>query len=149
MLYSITLAQKEPFISKHAGEEMIDLLGGSFEIPPEYRGDIVPVDPDYECRLDLIANVVYGDDLHADLLFHLNGPSDIFSINNDDYLIFPDLGSLDEFNREPQAIWSERERELKRQRPKVKTKLDKRKPNEAILGDKRFNIDPQAGIITY
>lgn len=149
MLYSVTLANKESFLSKRTNEEMIDLLGDTFEVPKQYMGDIVKVDPGYDARLDLIADVVYGDDMYADLLMHLNGPSDPLSISENDYLIFPMMGSLDEFNRQPKAIWSEKTRSMRALMPKVKTKTTKRKPNEAILGDKRFNIDPQSKVIIY
>lgn len=149
MLYSRNLAQKETFHSEYLDEDIVDLLGGTFEIPESYACNVVPCDPGYEARMDLIADTIYGDDIYMDLLTKLNGPSNPFEVNDDIYLIFPGLGELDKFNRKPAEAWSEEKLSRVAARPKAKTKNEKRKPNEAVIGDKRFNIDPVSKIIVY
>lgn len=149
MLYSTNLAKKETFHSDYLGEDIIDLLGGTFEIPNTYSCDVVPVEPGYEGRMDLIAQAVYGDDLYMDVIQRLNGPSNPFEIDEDVYIILPTIAELDSFVQTPSDAWSEAKLSQAATKPKPKTKNEKRKPNQAVVGDKRFNIDAQSKIIIY
>lgn len=149
MLYSTNFSKKETFHSSYLGEDMIDLLGGTFQIPDTYQGDVVPVEPGFESRMDLVALEVYGDDIYADLLSRLNGPSNSMVLNEGDYLILPSLNDLDKFFQIPSEDWSESKNSAQSKRPKAKTKNTKRKPNEAVIGDKRFNVDAQSKIVVY
>lgn len=149
MLYSVNLAQKETFFSQYAQEEMVDLLGGTFGVPVSYRCSIVPVDPGYEARTDLISKDVYGDDISADLIVKINGPSDPFEVNEGQYIALPSPGDTDRFIGTPEKAFSEAAITAASSRPKAKAKRDKRKPNEAVLGDSRFNIDIQSSVVVY
>lgn len=149
MLYSVNLAKKEVFHSDYLDEDIIDLLGGTFQVPDQFQCDVVPVEPGYEARMDLIAQEVYGDDLYADTLSRLNGPANPFEITDDLYLMLPSYENLSDFNVNPSESWSEAKITKSAKRPKPKTKNEKRKPNQAIVGSKRFNIDAQSKIIVY
>lgn len=149
MLYSANLAKKEIFHSDYLNEDIVDLLGGSFQIPNSYQCDIVPVESGFEARMDLIAQEVYGDDIYADIISRLNGPANPFEVDEDDYLILPYTDKLEDFIQEPSSEWSESRIKLEAKKPKAKVKNEKRKPNEAVIGDKRFNIDTQSKIIVY
>lgn len=99
--------------------------------------------------MDLISQEVYGDDLYADTLSRLNGPANPFEITDDLYLMLPSYENLSDFNVNPSESWSEAKITKSAKRPKPKTKNEKRKPNQAIVGSKRFNIDAQSKIIVY
>lgn len=149
MLFSPSLARKETFHSDYLDEEIVDLLGGTFEIPASYACSITPIDAGYEGRVDLIADVLYGDDMYADVVLHLNGPGNPFEFNKDQNIIVPNQDEVGEFFQAPSKAWSEKYLAAKESRPKPKARSEKRKPNEAVIGDKRFNIDPQSKIIIY
>lgn len=149
MLYSMNLAKKETFHSDYLDEDLVDLLGGTFVIPESYQGDVVPVEPGYEGRMDLISLEVYGDDMYADILGRLNGPSNPLEVNEGLYMVLPGMAELDKFIQKPAEAWSEARQSANSKRPKAKTRNAKRKPNEAVVGDKRFNIDAQSKIVIY
>lgn len=149
MLFSTTLSKKETYKSDYLGEEIVDLLGKSFEIPNKYALDVIPVEPDYDARMDLVAYEVYGDDMYADLLGKLNGTGNPFEVVEGQKLILPGLDNLLDFNQEPSKLWSEQYINDVETRPRPKLKTEKRKPNEAVVGDKRFNIDIVSKIIIY
>lgn len=149
MLFSLSLAKKEMYYSKYADEEMVDLLGSSFEIPNSYQCQVIPIDPGYEGRMDLIADTIYNDELYGDMLNHLNGPGNPFEVTEGQNIIVPALDSLMDFYQEPAKAWSEQHINAQQNRPKPKARNEKRKPNEAVIGDKRFNIDPLSKIIVY
>jgi hypothetical protein len=44
---------------------------------------------------------------------------------------------------------AESEEKLDKAKPIAKQKNQKRKPNEAIIGDKRFKIDKTRGVVIY
>lgn len=149
MLFSPSLARKETFHSDYLNEEIVDLLGGTFEIPTSYACSVTPIDAGYEGRVDLIADVLYGDDMYADVVLRLNGPGNPFEFNKDQNIIVPNQDEVGEFFQTPAKAWSEKHLAAKESRPKPKARSEKRKPNEAVIGDKRFNIDPQSKIIIY
>lgn len=149
MLFSPSLARKESFHSDYLDEDIIDLLGGTFEIPSSYQCTVMPIDIGYEARVDLISDTLYGDDMYADVVLRLNGPGNPFEFNKDQNIIVPTHDELNEFFQVPSKAWSEKRLAAKESKPKAKARSEKRKPNEAIVGDKRFNIDPQSKIIIY
>lgn len=149
MLFSPSLARKESFHSEYLNEDIIDLLGGTFNIPSSYACSVTTIDPGYEGRIDLISDVLYGDDMYADIVLHLNGPGNPFEFNAEQNIIVPASDEVEEFFQEPSKAWSEHRIAANEYRPKPKARSEKRKPNEAVIGDKRFNIDPQSKIIIY
>lgn len=149
MLFSPSLARKETFHSDYLDEDIVDLLGGSFVVPTNYPCSIMAVESGYEGRIDLISDAIYGDDMYADIITRLNGPGNPFEINSEQNLLVPGQDAVGEFFQEPSKAWSERYLAAKESRPKPKTRSEKRKPNEAVVGDRRFNIDKQSKIIIY
>ena len=147
MIYSQTLGRKEIIYSEYLETEIVDLLGNTFNIPESYQCDVVPVEDGFECRPDLISDDIYGDEMYADILTKLNGPSNPFELSNTQHIILPSVDSVTNFIQNPNTDWSTPERDTTR--PKAKARHEKRKPNEAVVGDKRFNIDPQSKIIIY
>lgn len=149
MLFSPSLARKETFHSEYLDEDIIDLLGGSFNVPESYACSVTPIDPGFDGRPDLIADEIYGDDMFADIIVHLNGTGNPFEMCEGQYLIVPSQDSVEEFFVSPAKEWSEQYLAAREAKPKPKARSEKRKPNEAVIGDKRFNIDPQSKIIIY
>lgn len=149
MLFSPSLARKETYHSEYLNEDIVDLLGGSFTIPKSYACSVMPIESGYEGRIDLISDVLYGDDMYADIVLHLNGPGNPFEFNADQNIIAPAMDTVGDFFQEPSKAWSEQYMAAKESRPKPKSRSEKRKPNEAVVGDKRFNIDKQSKIIIY
>lgn len=149
MLNSLVQSRKETFFSKYLEEEIVDLLGKTFQVPQEYSYEVINVDPGYECRYDLISKDIYQDDMYADIIMKLNGPSNPFEINEDMYIIVPTFESVNDFTVKPNKSWNLDEDSLSKYKPKAKSKTEKRKPNEAVLGDKRFNIDVNSKIVVY
>lgn len=149
MLFSPSLARKESFHSEYLDEDIIDLLGSTFEIPYSYACSITSIDAGYEGRVDLIADTLYGDDMYADTILHLNGPGNPFEFNTGQNIIVPAHDEVGEFFQYPSKAWSEQRLASQDSKPKPKARSEKRKPNEAVIGDKRFNIDPQSKIIIY
>lgn len=149
MLFSPSLARKETYHSKYLDEDIIDLLGGSFTVPSSYACSIMQIDPGYEGRADLISETIYGDDMYLDIILHLNGPGNPFEFNVDQNILVPGQDEIENFFQEPAKEWSEARLAKNESKPKPKARSEKRKPNEAVIGDKRFNIDTQSNIIIY
>lgn len=149
MLFSATLARKETYKSTWLDEEIVDLLGKTFEIPATYTCQVTPIMPGYDARLDLVADAIYGEEMYEDVLLRLNGPGNPFETVEDQYIIVPNVDSVGEFYVSPSKAWSEATLAAKENKPKAKARNEKRKPNQAVIGDKRFNIDRQSKIIVY
>lgn len=149
MLFSPSLARKETFHSDYLDEDIVDLLGSTFEIPRSYACSVTTIDPGYNGRVDLIADVLYGDDMYADTVLRVNGPGNPFEFVEGQNIIVPAQDVVGEFFQQPSKAWSETYLSAKESRPKPKARSEKRRPNEAVIGDKRFNIDPQSKIIIY
>lgn len=149
MLFSTLLAKKETYKSKYLGEEVVDLLSGTFDTPSNYQARIVPIDQDYDARLDLVSDAVYNDEMHMEILNKLNGTGNPFELIENQVYTIPTQDELPNFYVNPSKEWSEAALQIAARRPKAKTKNQKRKPNEAVIGDKRFNIDVQSKIVIY
>lgn len=110
----------------------------------------VSIDRDHEARLDLIARTAFGNELYGDILLRLNGPSNPFEVAEGMYMILPAMDEFDNFLVNPSKNWKEKTTaEQVKNKPKPKAKNEKRKPNEAVIGNKRFNIDPLSKIVIY
>lgn len=152
MLYS-TLGFKSDIKSEYLGESIHNLLDQTFEIPDTYSYNIFEVTKEYIARPDLISLDAYGDTMFADVICKLNGISNPFELNINTKLIIPSPENIMEFTRTPYVNeidenWGNNSI-TNSNTDKVKTKKSKRQPNEAIVGDSRFKIDSNIGIIIY
>ena len=152
MLYS-TLGFKSDIKSEYLGESIHNLLDQTFEIPDTYSYNIFEVTKEYIARPDLISLDAYGDTMFADVICKLNGISNPFELNINTKLIIPSPENIMDFTRAPyineiDENWGNNSI-TNSNTDKVKTKKSKRQPNEAIVGDSRFKIDSNIGIIIY
>jgi len=148
MLFSTNLNKKEIFHSDYLDEDIVDFLGGTYTIPDSYQCQIVQVDPGYDARMDLVSERLYGDDIYLDIISRLNGPGNPFEVAEDTYMIVPMNDDVTEFVHDPDKAWNVSTGDPYKT-PKPKARRDKRRPNEAVIGDKRFNIDAQSRIVIY
>lgn len=141
------LTFKDTFNSEYLGEEMINLLDKTFIIPEYYNYNIFDVTEEYIARPDLISYDAYGDSMYADVLCKLNGISNPFELNKGMRMIIPSPEYITHFIIKPSL--NEMESDETNNVPVAKQKNEKRKPNEAVVGDSRFKIDRANGIIIY
>ena len=146
-MISPVLVKKNQIKSDYLGEVIFDLLSQTFGLPKEFDFNILVVSKEYIARPDLIALDAYGDTMFADVICKVNGISNPFELNEGMYLILPVREDILKLTFEPGA--TDKEESTANTAPKVKAKTDKRKANEAIVGDARFRIDPNLGIIIY
>ena len=149
MLENPLLINKSEIKSEVLNEKVVNLLDKTFRIPPEFDYNVVEITKDYIARMDLLSYQLYGTNKYQDVLCKLNGISNPFELNAGDIIICPDISDISYFyylenpdEKDPQAEGSAK-------RPKAKGKKEKRKPNEAVIGDKRFKIDPTRKVIVY
>lgn len=138
---------KEVIHSDWLNEDVINLNDSTFYIPKTYQYDVVEVSERYIARPDLISNDIYGDTIYTDLLCKLNGISNPFELNKGMLLIIPSIDSIMEFMK----TVSVKESDVvdSSVKPVAKNKNEKRKANEAVIGDSRFKIDKNRGIVIY
>lgn len=151
MLPYSTLNFKSEYLSDYLQEPIYNLLDQSFIIPSTYAYNIYEVTEEYIARPDLISYDAYGDTMFADIICKLNGISNPFELNKGMKLIIPSPEYIMEFAIKP----SEQDLDMNwgpnssDSTGTIKTKQSKRQPNEAIVGDSRFKIDKNRGIIIY
>jgi hypothetical protein len=141
------LNNKRTIHSEWLGETIINLNDPSFIIPDTFQYEILEVTERYIARPDILSNDIYGDSLYSDLLCKLNGISNPFELNAGMILIIPSPDCIMDFMKTPTL--AESEEKLDKAKPIAKQKNQKRKPNEAIIGDKRFKIDKTRGVVIY
>lgn len=154
MYYSQVLGQKTDFFSNYLNESIVNLLDTTFQIPKDYSVHLYQVEEEYTARPDLLSLDLYGDEMYADILCKLNGISNPYELMAGQYILVPDFTALEWFNVIPAVEWSEPNTPENSQinqalLPILKRRTQKRKPNEAIVGDSRFNIDPISKIVIY
>ena len=149
MLENPLLINKSEIKSEVLNEKVVNLLDKTFRIPPEFDYNVVEITKDYIARMDLLSYQLYGTNKYQDVLCKLNGISNPFELNEGDIIICPDISDISYFyylenpdERDPDAEGSAK-------RPTAKGKNEKRKPNEAVIGDKRFKIDQTRKVIVY
>lgn len=142
------LSNKTEFESKHLKDRMYNYLDTTFEIPDEFSYSLIQVTADYVARPDLISFKAYNDDSYADVICKLNGISNPFEINEGDVLVLPIFSELSKFLVTPNIAELHLDEGIT-ERPTAKKKTEKRKANEAVIGDKRFSIDKNKRIIIY
>lgn len=151
MLYT-SLENKNQIKSTYLNENICNLLDKTFNIYNDFQFNIFEVTYEYIARPDLISLDAYGDTMYADVLCKLNGISNPFELNVGDKLIIPSPDNITDFvTRVSQASTNNEDIENANKDfgPTLKTKSEKRKANEAIVGDKRFKVDAASGIIIY
>ena len=151
MYYSTVLGKKDVYFSKYAGEEMLDLLGNTFDIMDDFEADVLEMEEGYECRPDLISETAYMDEMHVDTICKLNGYSNAFEINSDTFLALPTIEFVHKFSQLPSEKWKDDTKEPGRlnTKPKPASRTEKRKPNRAVIGESRFQIDKDSKIVIY
>ena len=149
MLENPLLINKSEIKSEVLNEKVVNLLDKTFRIPPEFDYNVVEITKDYIARMDLLSYQLYGTNKYQDVLCKLNGISNPLELNEGDIIICPDISDISYFyylenpdERDPEAVGAAK-------RPKSNGKNEKRKPNEAVIGDKRFKIDQTRKVIVY
>lgn len=138
---------KTNFKSDYLGDEVVNLLDKTFVIPDYYDYNIFEVTEEYIARPDLVSYDAYGDSMYADVICKLNGVSNPFELNKGMKLIIPSPDYITNFIVRPAQ--EDYEANIEMNIPVAKQKNEKRKPNEAIVGDSRFKIDRTSGVIIY
>ena len=147
MLINTLLMNKPTIHSKTLDEDIINLGAITMVIPDWVEYSVYKVSRAHIARPDLISQAVYGNDRYGDLLCKVNNIPNPFEINEGDVLVVPELSSLyrfltkDTFN---DSIDSKDDN-----KPQPKKKNEKRKANEAIVGDTRFKVDKDNRVIIY
>ena len=145
MIFHTVLNNKNIIHSDWLNEDIYNLVDSSFIIPKSYSYEILEVTEKYIARPDLISKDIYGDTIYTDLLCKLNGISNPFELNKGMLLVIPSPDNIMDFMFKPD---NNDELDLNT-KPIAKAKSDKRKANDAIVGDKRFKLDPNKGIVIY
>lgn len=150
MILHTVLNNKKKIFSDWLQEEIINLNDSTFIIPKEYQYEILEVTEKYIARPDLISKEIYGDTLYSDLICKLNGISNPFELNKDMLLIIPSPDCIMDFMKVPTIEECDSTVDNAAiSKPVAKQKTQKRKANEAIIGDSRFNIDKNRGVVIY
>lgn len=148
MIFHTVLNNKKPIYSDWLQDTVYNLGDSTFQIPAEYQYEILEVTERYVARPDLLSKDIYGDAIYSDIICKLNGISNPFEMNNGMILIMPSPDCIMEFIKIP-SIEECDTNELVNDKPIAKSKNEKRKANEAIIGDTRFKIDRERGIVIY
>ena len=146
MLVYPVLNNKTVIQSDYLEDSIYNLLDETFIIPAKFSYNIFEVTDEYIARPDLIALDAYGDVMFADIICKINGISNPFELNTGYKLVLPTPDCMMDFARQPEDTEGQRE---DIDIPIAKNVNQKRKPNEAIIGDSRFRVDPVTGVIIY
>lgn len=146
MIYRV-LEEKTTIKSNYLGDTIFNYLDTTFEIPKNILVDLVEITDDYIARPDLISLKAYGSDDYVDIICKFNGISNPFELNKGDVIVLPAFEDLNKFIVRPNA--DELEDAENKEVPVSKKKNEKRKANEAIVGDKRFSVDKNKRVIIY
>lgn len=148
MLQHTVLNNKKQIFSNWLQDNVINLTDSTFQIPDTYSYEILEVTEKYIARPDLLSNDIYGDTLYGDLICKLNGISNPFELNKGMILVIPSPDNIMDFMKEISIEDSDVVGNVN-DKPIVKQKHEKRKANEAVLGDTRFRIDKTRGVVIY
>ena len=157
------IEKKSEIYSKIIKKSINNLLDTTFILPgDDFSAQIVEVTEEFICRPDLLSKEVYGSEEYAFIICKLNGISNPLELNRGMLLAIPSPDSLDQFVVQVNNdYWKDYEilenKELtgnndkfKNNKPVPKKSTDKnRRPNEALVTDKRFNIDKISKRIVY
>lgn len=153
MLLYTTLENKNTIKSDYLNEDIINLLDKTFMLPQDFQFNILEINQEYIARPDLISLDAYGDTMYADVICKLNGVSNPFELNEGMQIILPSPDIITDFVVNPSQASTDKDdinsESKTNNQPTAKTKNEKRKANEAILGDSRFKINKANGVIIY
>lgn len=136
------------------GEQYLDLLYKSFDLDLKQTGTLIIVNKYYVARPDLISLAMYGDDDYGDIICKVNGISNPFELNENDYLFIPSLDYIRACcipkNKSNTDFIETSDDEILAKTSNYQKRLDqKRTPNEQICGEQNFVIDKSLGVIFY
>ena len=150
MLFHTVLNNKQKIKSDWLEDIIYNLNDSTFKIPKRYSYEVLEVSEKYIARPDLLSKDIYGDTLYSDLLCKLNGISNPFELNKGMLLIIPSPDHILDFMK---TVDTDETDDINNgnilSKPVAKTKKEKRKANEAVVGDTRFKIDANRGIVIY
>lgn len=149
MIFHTVLNNKQTIHSDWLNDNIINLNDPTFIIPASYQYEIIEVSEKYIARPDLLSLDAYGDTLYADILCKLNGISNPFELNKGMLLVIPSPDSIMDFMKVPSPQELDSSFDNDTAKPLLKTRKEKRKANEAVVGDTRFKIDKTRGIVIY
>lgn len=149
MIQHTVLTNKKQIRSEWLQENIINLTDPTFKIPESYTYEILEVTEKYIARPDILSKDIYGDELFSDLLCKLNGISNPFELNVGTIMVIPSPECIMDFMKNPTVSECDTNISDIANKPVTKQKTEKRKANEAILGDKRFVIDKTRGVVIY
>lgn len=142
----LTFKDKSIIKSEYLNENIYNLLDKTFEIPKSFKFDVIKVEQQYVARPDLLSYDIFGTDFYTDIICKVNGISNPFELNEGDLIVIPSSSYIDEFFVKPIILeQNDKENNI----PVAKRKQEKRKPNDAVIGDKRFTIDTKKRVIIY
>lgn len=146
------LQNKTQIKSDFLEDDIWNLLDNTFTIPNFINYVFYEVNEEkYIARPDLIALDAYGDTSYTDIICKLNGISNPFELNMGTLLILPGASEINQFSHSApiDEIESNFGKDGTNIIMKQKKKTDTRQTNEAIVGDTRFKIDRNKGIVIY
>lgn len=147
-LLHTVLNNKKEIYSDWLQNTIINLSDPTFVIPEKYDYEILQITERYIARPDILSSDIYGDSIYSDLICKLNGISNPFELNKDMILVIPSPDCIMSFMKTPSV--SECDNSTSNiNLPVSKPKNTKRKANESIIGDTRFKIDKNKGIVIY
>lgn len=148
----MVLYNKSKIKSEFLEEDIWNLLDNTFTIPKLTDYMFYEVNEEkYIGRPDLISLDAYGSTAYTDVICKVNGISNPFELNIGMILIIPGANEVNLLPRS--APVNELETNFDKEGMDIimrqKRKSDVRKTNEAIIGDTRFKIDKNNGIVIY
>jgi hypothetical protein len=149
MILHTVLNNKKEIYSEWLQENIKNLMDPSFVIPDRYDYEILEVTERYIARPDLLSKDIYGDSLYSDLLCKLNGVSNPFELNAGMLFVIPSPDCIMDFMKTPTTTECDNTFKNSMNTPVSKPKNTKRKANESVIGDTRFKIDKNRGIVIY
>ena len=149
-VFHTVLNNKKEIFSDWLQCKVMNLGDISFIVPSTYDYEILEVTEKYIARPDILSYDIYGDSIYADLLCKLNGISNPFELNKGMILVIPSPSNIMDFMHTPTIAECDSSIDnSNNNKPIAKQKNEKRKANEAVVGDVRFRIDKTKGIVIY
>ena len=149
MLVNSILSHKTSIKSKKFNEEIIELCSPVFWMPEGFRDKVIRVSKLHIARPDLLSYQLYGSDIYGDLICKINGISNPFELNEGMILVIPSASDLDSFYSNINYLDEINADGDDYTKPVAKSRNEKRRANEAVIGDSRFKIDSTNRVIVY
>lgn len=150
MLFHTVLNNKKEIFSDWLQDTVYNLGDQTFQIPDGYQYEIIEITDRYIARPDILSIDIYGDSIYTDIICKLNGISNPFELNKGMLLIIPSPDTVMNFMKNPELSECDSNTDdLLANKPIAKARNEKRKANEAVIGDSRFKIDKNRGIVIY